>query len=101
MINEEKLKELREIYNYVKEAKKNISEKKKKMWSSWYNMMSRCYGLQSGKKGRENCLVCKGWHIPFVYYKLVFQNTIAAIWLSRFCTNFLVFSMDRDFIHLF
>ena len=30
MINEEKLKELREIYNYVKEAKKNISEKKKK-----------------------------------------------------------------------
>lgn len=75
MINEEKLKELREIYNYVKEAKKNMSsEKKKKMWSSWYNMMSRCYGLQSRKKGHENCLVCKEWHIPFVYYKWWIDN---------------------------
>lgn len=41
MINEEKLKELRENYNYVKEAKKNMSsEKKKKMWSSYNGLIN-------------------------------------------------------------
>ena len=30
----------------------------------------------------------------------VFQNTIAAAPMSRFCTNFLVFPVDGNFIHL-
>lgn len=29
------------------------------------------------------------------------QNTIAEMWLSRLCTNFLVYPVDRNFIHTF
>ena len=68
--------------------------------------------LCSGFEIQNPCQPCRLADISILYLcaylifnlpisPLVFQNTIAAIWLSRFCTNFLVFSMDRDFIHLF